>query len=349
MRMRRSGCLLLGALVWTVSAGVSSKAQGTLDAVRNFSAFRQIDLNRLLAGDILNERGSLMNFPNGISGQTCFAVAVSPEETAKRLQLWDPAPHGELKVYAFQPLHAPCELSDFQRLDLTSRQYPVRWLLEKTFASTPTMSDLNLTHDEAKALAACAPSRADPHKVATCWANLLFARATMVQQKGLAGVAPYELGGERVSPPEQLRAMLLEQPDVVREFTPILRRIGLLEKQAATPSLAPFYYWTLFDADHHGTISLGAVYLLPVDDHYQLADVGYYVSGNYYTAITLYEVRPIQAGGKSGSLVWRGDYFAAPTLAFTKGTERVAYGVLMLQDIKKEIRCFQNDLKKPRR
>ena len=36
---------------------------------------------------------------------------------------------------------------------------------------------------------------------------------------------------------------------------------------------------------------------------------------------------------------------AAPMLAFTKGTERIAYGALMLQDIKKEIHCFQDEAK----
>ena len=32
-------------------------------------------------------------------------------------------------------------------------------------------------------------------------------------------------------------------------------------------------------------------------------------------------------------------------LAFTKGTERIAYGALMLQDIKKEIHFFQVEAK----
>jgi hypothetical protein len=32
-------------------------------------------------------------------------------------------------------------------------------------------------------------------------------------------------------------------------------------------------------------------------------------------------------------------------LRFTKGTERIAYGVLMLQDIKKEIRCIEDEAK----
>jgi len=346
--MRRLVCLLIAGLCWMFFACEPTRAEGPVETVKGFSDFSQIDLNRLMGGDVLVARGSLMSFPNGISGQTCFAVALSAEQTARRLQIWDPAPHGELKVYTFRSLHTPCELTDFRQLDLSSSQYPVRWLLDKTLASTSAKSDLNLMRDEVGALAACARKHSDPQGVSGCWANLLFDRASKFQQLGLAGVPPYETDGERVSPAVQLRTMLLEEAQVASEFSPLLKEIGVLGNQAAPRSSAPFYYWTLFDADHHGTLSLGAVYLLPVNDHYQLADVGYYVSGDYYTSVTLYEVWPIRVGEKSGALVWRGDYFAAPILAFTKGTERLAYGALMLQDIKKEIRCFQDDLKAQR-
>jgi hypothetical protein len=250
-----------------------------------------------------------------------------------------------LKTYTFRALHVPCEPSDFQRLDFKSSERPIRWLLDKTLAGASAKSELNLTHDECQTLASCAQRPADPQKVAGCWIKILVDRATKFQQKGTAGVPPYELAGESVSPISQLRTMVLEQPEVVREFTPILRKLELLETEFSPPSLTPFYYWSFFDADHHGTINLGAVYLLGVNDHYQLADIEYYVSGNFYTSITLYEVWPVQEGQRPGALVWRGDYFAAPTLAFTKGTERIAYGALMLQDIKRESRCFQDDLK----
>jgi hypothetical protein len=82
---------------------------------------------------------------------------------------------------------------------------------------------------------------------------------------------------------------------------------------------------------------------LAVGDHHQLLDAQYYVSGTYYACVTLYEVWPIRDGGRSGSVVWRGDYFAAPSLAVTKGTERLAYGAIMLQELKKAVRCFQKD------
>ena len=315
-----------------------------VETIKNFSDFQQIDIARLLNGDILSERGSLMDFPNGISAQTCFTVPLSAEEAAKRLQSWDPSPHAELKVYAFHVLHAPCELADFQPLDFNNSPMPVRWLLDKTVASTPANSELNLTRGEVREVAGCVPKRADLRKVSECWARLLLSRASAFQQRGFAGVLPYEVAGESVSPSAQLRTMLREQLTISHEFLPILKKIGLAENDAA-PSLTPFYYWTLFDADHHGTISLGAVYLLQVGDHFQLVDVEYYVSGNYYTSATLYEVWPMQASGRSGALVWRGDCLAAPTLRFTKGTERIAYGAIMLQDIKKEIHCIQDEVK----
>jgi hypothetical protein len=317
---------------------------GPVDSLKGFSDFQQVDINRLLNGEVLSERGSLMDFPNGISSQTCFVVPTSAEETAKRLQLWDPSPHGELKVFAFHALHAPCELADFHQLDFKTNQRPVRWLLDKIVASTPSKSDLNLTRTEAQDLAGCVQKRANPQKVSDCMAKLLLGRASAFQQKGLDGAQPYEVGGESVSPAVQLRTMLREQLVIAHEFLPILKKIGLVENEAV-PSLTPFYYWTLFDADYHGTISMGAVYKLPVGDHFQLVDMEYYVSGNYYTSATIFEVWPFEVGGKPAALVWRGDFFAAPMLAFTRGTERIAYGALMLQDIKKEIHCFQDEAK----
>jgi hypothetical protein len=330
-----------------LSVAALAADSGPVESLKSFSDFQQVDLNRLLNGDVLSERGSLMDFPNGISAETCFMVPVSAEETAKRLQLWDPSAHAELKVFAFHPLHTPCEPADFQQLDFKTSQGPVRWLLDKTVASTPAKSDLNLSHEEAHGLASCVQKHADPQKVSECWAALLLGRASAFQQKGLDGTQLYEVAGGSVSPATQLRTMLREQLGVAHEFLPILKKIGILGSDTP-PSLTPFYYWTLFDADYHGTISLGAVYQLAVDDHFQLVDMEYYVNANYYTSATLFEVWPIKVGEKSGSLVWRGDFFAAPMLAFTKGTERIAYGALMLQDIKKEIHCFQDEAKTKR-
>lgn len=169
-------------------------------------------------------------------------------------------------------------------------------------------------------------------------------RAAAFQREGFDGLLPYEANGAAVSPGTQLREMFRDQPAVARQFATLLRESGLLGSERAG-SLTPTRYWTLFEANHHATLSLGAIYVLPQGDHYQLMDVQYYVSGKYYAAATLSEIWPIQIGDKLGALVWRGDFVAAPTLAFTKGTDRMIYAAILLQEIKKVVHCFQDDLK----
>jgi len=345
--VRRVEALVIVFLAWGAVATEVARAADALASLKEFSLFKQADLNRLLDGEILAERGSLMNFPNGISAQTCFAVAGSAEDVAKRLQVWDPSPHRELKVYAFHLLHNPCDIADFKSLSFKSNERPVRWLLDKTSATTENKSELNLSRDEAQALARCLKTSSEPDKAAHCWTQLLLARASVFQRDGLGGSAPYEVAGESVSPAAQLRTMLREQLQIAHEFLPVLKGSGLIGGTNSAP-LAPACYCSFFEADHHATLSLGAIYHGTVGDHFQVMDEEYYVCGNYYTSATFYEVWPIQVGQRTGALVWRGDFFAAPTLSFTKGTERIAYGAIMLQEIKKEIRSFQEDMKAKR-
>jgi hypothetical protein len=315
-----------------------------LESLKTFSEFPSVDLRGLHEGNILGEPGSLMNFPQGISAQTCFAVPVTAAEAARRLQVWDPSLHAKLKAIEFHTVSEPCEPADFKSLSLQSSQRSFRWLLDETFATTAGKSELNLTRDEARQLADCAKSNPDQQAVGACWAKLLLERATAFQRRGFAGVPPYEATGETISPAAQLRAMLREQPAVAREFAPLLRQCGVLGDEE-TATLKPFHYWGLYEANHHATFNLGVVYLLPLGDRYQLLDAQYYVSGTYYTFVTLYEIWPTRVGERPAALVWRGDFIAAPTLAFARGFDRLAYGSIMLQELKKAIRAFQDDVK----
>ena len=324
-------CWIGLGLLWILT----SLAAEPLDTMQRLSGFRQVDLARLLAGEILTERGALMDFPNGISAQTCFAVTLPPAEVVERLQVWDPTSHPELKVLAFQVLPVPCRPENFAQLQFDSPLRSVRWLLEKTLAKSAAKSGLNLSQREAAGLT----GSASPQRAAAGWARVLADRAAAFQQQGWGGIAPYELAGPATSPVAQLRALLHDQAEIAMEFAPVLRAAGLLSGAPAA-AVAPIYYWSWFEANHHATVSLGAVYQHADGARYQVADVEYYVSGDYYTAMTLYEIWPI-AGG---TLVWRVDLFAAPMLAYTKGVERLAYEVLMVQDIKQETRLMRADL-----
>src|ERR1043165_3072836 len=96
------------SLLGVCLSGATFAATDPLENLKSFSEFSAVDLHRLHAGDILGEPGSLMNFPQGISAQTCFAVPVTAEEAARRLQHWDPSLHASLKALAFHEVSQPC-------------------------------------------------------------------------------------------------------------------------------------------------------------------------------------------------------------------------------------------------
>jgi hypothetical protein len=310
-------------------------------SLKSFTEFHGLDPSRLLDGEILGERGALMNFPQGIFAQTCFAVPLSTDETARRLQLWDPSQHQSPNVLSFNTVPVPCALADFQNLELKADQRSQKWLLDRSLETSAAKSELNLTRDEARQLAECAKGSPEARGISACWAKLLQDRAKSFQCQGFTGLSPYEVGGKPVSLLKLLQTMLLEKQEVAREFAPLLEQCGIVGQ--AVSKLTPFYYWGLCEANRRGTLNLGAVYSLSLGDRHQLLDVQYYVSGTYYTIVTLYELWPIQVGSRIGTLVWRGDFFAAPSLALTRGTERLAYGAIMRQELKKAVRCFQND------
>src|SRR5258708_4758914 len=77
----------------------------------------------------------------------------------------------------------------------------------------------------------------------------------------------------------------------------------------------------------------GAVYQAPGGTSVQSADVEYYTNYGGYTTVELEQLWPITVNGKAETLVWRDDLVSAPNIAYLHGTERVASGMIMLQEV----------------
>lgn len=342
--MGRLKTLLMFVVCCTLCVPVSAQDTDPLARLKQVSDFKKIDIKRLLDGEILSKRGPLMAFPTGISSQLCFAVHTSPAETVKRLQTWDPTRCSYLKVYAAHDLNDPVAPKEFDSLHLylDPGDHPVRWLWDQTLGTTGRKSDLNLTRIEAQELDRCVGKKADAKSMGDCWGKVLYGRAADFQRNGFASSLIYEFDVAPINPVSHLRSLIQEQPLVAREFTPLLRRAGLVNGGAALPPIRPIYYWRLFEAGHHATLSLGAVYLLDAGDHYKQLDVEYYVSGTYYTSATLYEIWPIRDGERTGSLVWCTVLCSAPMFRFASGIERLASSIILTLEFKKCVRCFQD-------
>ncbi len=100
-RHRVSKVTLTGLMGGFLVVAAVATASDPLEGVKRFSDFAATDLRHVLDGDILGARGSLMNFPTGLSAQTCFVTPEAAAETARRLRVWDPLPHDALNVFAY--------------------------------------------------------------------------------------------------------------------------------------------------------------------------------------------------------------------------------------------------------
>lgn len=329
------------------------RASEPIEELKAFSDFDDVNLEKLAGGNILAKRGELADFPRGISVQTCYVVMAPMELTLYMLKTWDPSPHKSLKLDIHCPIPSSPAAEDFAALDFSSGKIAVRWLVEKTLSTRAEKTELQISAAEAAGMAEWVRNEreADPDHARTrapeiarqCWINILQSRAEKFYQEGFAGLPPYENGKETIKPAAEFEGLLEDQPRITRQFAAIIAETPMARQQGAD-KLEPYCYWELFDVTSHATLNLGALYVKPVGDGYQLLDCQHYASGGYYASLILQQVWPIRIGDRDGCLVWRGDFLSAPSLAITKGIERVAYGKIMLLETRKSIAFFLEDL-----
>jgi hypothetical protein len=106
----------------------------------------------------------------------------------------------------------------------------------------------------------------------------------------------------------------------------------------------PEPFWELLTADEQGVLTLGASYRRSgANGTHQAADALYYASGGYYAGLTLYQMWPVDVGGKPATLIWRGDFISAASIASLHGIERVAAESALMRDISKVNSLFRRD------
>jgi hypothetical protein len=141
-----------------------------------------------------------------------------------------------------------------------------------------------------------------------------------------------------INPLTEVRSLLRSDPKIFGEFHPMLNGTPVYNAHHTLPSQL---YYECFDIEGTACFGTGAVYLANSPTTIQRADVEYFVSSGIYTSVELEQVWPVTLGGKSGTLVWRSDMVSTANVAYLHGTERLASGMLMLQDVKQAIDAFR--------
>ena len=309
--MRFFSLLCLVVLALSNAAAADPAAE-----LASFSVFNNVNVADLAKAEPKMAHGPALS-GSFISAQSCFVVAGPPARVSDALRQWNPARHSELKVM----IHS--DGANFSRLSSAPDNGAVRSLVSSTVKLS---TDLQISKAEEKLFAGLTGDRmAGP--IAAAWANLLSARA----RAGRSGQPPYDHTGQNVRPSDELNGLLRANDKVAGKFSGILSGGG-----------EPF--WELLTADEKGVLTLGASFRRSGSNGtYQAADALYYASGGYYAGLTLYQMWPVDIGGKPATLVWRGDFISSAEVAGLHGIERVASESAMMRDISKAVSLFRRD------
>ena len=317
-------------LVLVLVLPATTRAADPVSEMAEFSVFGKVDLAELAKGGIKTATGTPMSTARYLSVQSCFVIPNPPAKVIAAMKRFDPTAHRELKVFLHSDLPASPSAADFARLNSPPDNSAVQAL---SAATSKMSSDLQVSRAEAQKFSAGQP-------VFAFWTDLLTKRAQAFASGGAKSEAPYDHTASAVQPGQELAGLVRQGGKVNRQFGGFLGATGLIGGKG---SLRPDLYWELLEVEDEGVLTLGASYTRSTPGGAQIADGLYYASGGYNVALTLYQLWPLDLGGRASTLVWRGDFISANSLGDLHGIERLASESAMRKDILKAATVFQRD------
>jgi hypothetical protein len=334
--------LLAGALAPWLSANADP-----ITELRSLSVFKNADIAKLAAGDVLAAQGPGMRFSRGGSAESAYIVRAPVKTSVGLIQQWRPTQHPELRVYVQEDVSARVNPNDFQNLASTPSNSSVKAFVEATEKLPGDASKLQLSNADVKQYTAGGSPGGGtiPAPVVAFWSQVLAQRAKSFVSGGLAAQPPYQTSGSNIVVADELAHLLEERGNVRSQFSSLISSTAI---GGGRGSLTPSLSWQLFHGGARGSVSLAAVsldafYARPAGDGWQTADLGFYSSGGYYVAVTLHQLWPLQVDGNEATLIWRVDLVSSDALGGLRGAERLGSGAAMMREIQTNVRAFLKD------
>lgn len=338
---------LLKSLLLALGLGslLAAPLRADLNSDLAFSAFSNVDVNSLDGGNVLQARGGLISFPRGITTQSLYIINATPADVQAKLVHWNPASHSELKVWLHKQLPANPTLADFSELASLPDNSSVQYQIDSTAKLDPNNPALQLSKSEAQIIAS-AP-KGDPKALfANAWSQILLGRINSFL-RGTAGSDSVVVSGGDIRPISEIKNLFHADPKVYGQWQRLLNQtpVKALPTPASAVGLTGNPYYECFDVEGSAALGVGSIYQAPSGASLQSADIEYFVNSGIYVEIELEQLWPISVNGKNETLVWRDDLVSAPNIAYLHGTERLASGMIMLQETKQGIEAFRAEFK----
>lgn len=314
--MNRRASLLLAAALATLAARAADTRVSPLPGAA------PANLAPLVAGEIWVDANTSMSLPRGISSRGSFVAAAPIEKVRDILPTWNPQPYADLEVHEFHGFAADAD-PRFDSLRLPEKGAPFR----KLFDLMRTREDLQLSRAELAQI----PAAVSAASARDFWSGALQSRWRAFMGAGFRPVAgQFDVRAE-------LKTLLAEEPKVAAHFSALLAETPLTLDAPGAPVRC---YWQVKNVNGVAGFTMGAIYRKDA----QFADFEFYVSGGYLVALTLYELRSVDAGGKPGTLVWQENFASSPLLTGGFGLKRKLATMAIESDVRRSIRAFLKEL-----
>jgi hypothetical protein len=335
--------LLLGLGIFAVAP-----VRADLNSDLAFSAFSNVDVDALAGGAVLQARGGLLSFPRGITSQSLYIIDALPADVANKLTHWDPASHPELKVWLHKSgLPAHPTAADFSALGGLPDNSSVQFQIDSTAKLDPDNPSLQVSKEEAQLIATTAAQEKDPKALfVKAWSQILAGRVNDFLDG--RGASAYDIAsGDNIHPLSDVKSLFHSDIKVYGQYQRLLNQTPVKALAGASAArIAPAdIYCECFDVEGSAALGIGAVYQAPSGNSIQSADIEFYTNSGVYCTIELEQMWPITVNGKTETLVWRDDLVSAPNIAYLHGTERLASGMIMLQETKQGVEAFRAEFK----
>jgi len=273
--------------------------------------------------------------------ETYFMVPLTPSATLEKLKAIEPSTSaGATNSFGIQQklrIQNPARSSDFDRFQLTDTAGPLG-IGGSDMLSLKT-KQLNLSHAEMEKLNEAKADGADRLELA--WRQLFANRVQDFQNGGYQSFARYDTTAKPFYHRAELVTLLLSTPKILKHFQPLIG--GAMTGKLPAGSHPPVYSWESSKVQGEQTISLMCLISSPQQNkRIQVLETSFYVSGNYFTSLILYEPMPFydRQSGKEHTLVWRGDFVITESIGFLRGIERVAAENIMLLEVVNSVEGF---------
>jgi len=285
--MRRRRILTGGVVVGVLSiCGLApvAQAQPAADQVLTDAGLSAGDKQSVKSGQFVNVSVRGVS-DRDLSFAIAFLVKTSPEILARQIVA------GELitadaQVKAFGELSGAGSLADFAKLTLTSDE-------AKALASAQAGNALNLSASEIAAFKALAGGPAPA--VQEQLRRMLLARYQAYRGSGLAGIAPYDRGGQTSDPASDLRKAS-QATQGLQKYLPAFQKVLLDYPQATLPGMQEKFFW--LKSLIHGEVTYVLAHVLVAADGAArvVARREYYVSTGYNAEQSVAGFLPVQGG-----------------------------------------------------